>query len=246
MLGGKSGLINEAVNHHTNEQLTEAIKYMGTKEYQQSRDTSDVIPTHRRQRAKLDRPEDAHLPVFTTQRGSAAAAAAADGDAPDDLDDGDDDDDGELAALRAIRMGSIKKQTERLAEWQSKGHGMYTEIVQDAFFNTVVREKGGSDMVVVHFYHRDFQRCQIIDKHLALLAPQMLPIRFCKIDAQKCPFLVERLRVNVLPCCVMFLNDVAVDRIVGFDGLQMTDKCDDVEEESVKHRVEVGLKLVEE
>jgi hypothetical protein len=27
-----------------------------------------------------------------------------------------------------------------------------------------------TENVVVHFYHRDFERCKIVDKHLALLA----------------------------------------------------------------------------
>jgi hypothetical protein len=241
-LGGKSGLINEAVNHHTNEALTEAIKYMGTKEYQQSRDLTDVIPTHKKQvQNKLARPEDKHLPVHTNEKKDHDAAADAES-AGAAL---DDDDDEEFMALRNQRMQGIKKQTEKMAEWNAKGHGTYREITQDEFFNTVVREKGGSDMVVVHFYHREFPRCLIIDKHLERLCQQMLPIKFVKCNVEKSPFLTEKLRVNVLPCCVLFVNDVACDRIVGFDGLEMTEKQDDIDGDSLKLRIEVGLGLAE-
>lgn len=241
-LGGKSGLINEAVNQVTNERLTNAIEYMNTKEYRESRDLTDVIPTHRKPQKKgLDRPQDAHLEVHKN--------ANKDHDAIHDLDAinaNDDEDDDELEILRQSRMQSVKKQTEKLAEWQAKGHGTYSEISQDDFFNTVVREKGGSDLCIVHFYHRDFQRCQIIDKHLSMLCMTMMPIKFCKINVEKAPFLTEKLRVNVLPCIVLFVNDVAVDRIVGFDGLEMSDKGDDIDRDSFKHRLEVGLQLVED
>lgn len=33
------------------------------------------------------------------------------------------------------------------------------------------------------------------------------------------PFLVTKLKVQVLPCVIAFVNGVGVDRIVGFEGL---------------------------
>ena len=39
-------------------------------------------------------------------------------------------------------------------------------------------------------------RCKIVDKHLALLAPKHVETKFCKINATKCPFLVERLKIR--------------------------------------------------
>lgn len=40
---------------------------------------------------------------------------------------------------------------------------------------------------------------------------------------QDSPFFVEKLQVRVLPCVVMFMGGVAVDRIVGFEPLGATD-----------------------
>lgn len=232
-LGGKTGLINEAVNQHTNEALTKGIEYMATEEYRKSRDLNDVIPTHRKNVAKSESVVDQHFEVHSNVRKPAQG----------DHDDDDDDSDEELAALRASRIGKVKQQLERQAEWTSKGHGVLREIAQDEFFQHVVREKGGSDLCVVHFFHRDFQRCLVMDKHLSDLAPEMMPVKFVKINVDKAPFLVEKLRVSVLPCTIMFVNDVAADRIVGFEGLQTNEANDDLDKEALKYRLECGLGL---
>lgn len=39
-------------------------------------------------------------------------------------------------------------------------------------------------------------RCKIMDKHLALLAPQHVEAKFIKIDAEKAPFFVGKLQVT--------------------------------------------------
>lgn len=41
-----------------------------------------------------------------------------------------------------------------------------------------------------------------------------------KVD--NAPFLVTRLKIQVLPCVLVFINGVSVDRIVGFEGLGYT------------------------
>jgi len=46
--------------------------------------------------------------------------------------------------------------------------------------------------------------------------------RFLKMNVENAPFLVTKLKVQVLPCVLAFLNGVGVDRIVGFEGLGYT------------------------
>ncbi len=41
--------------------------------------------------------------------------------------------------------------------------------------------------VVCHFCHRDFERCKILDRHLALLARKFLDTRFIKLSAPVLP-----------------------------------------------------------
>ena len=41
--------------------------------------------------------------------------------------------------------------------------------------------------------------------------------------AQDAPFFTEKLKIQVLPCVVLFINGVAIDRIVGFEELGSKD-----------------------
>jgi thioredoxin-like negative regulator of GroEL len=43
------------------------------------------------------------------------------------------------------------------------------------------------------------------------------------VDVEKAPFLVERLKITVLPCVISFNKGISVDRIVGFEELGNTD-----------------------
>ena len=52
-----------------------------------------------------------------------------------------------------------------LEEMNSNSHGVYSEILAEKdFLHTTTK----TPFVVVHFYHKDFKRCAIIDKHLAV------------------------------------------------------------------------------
>lgn len=141
------------------------------------------------------------------------------------------------------------------------------EVKEADFLDTVTQ----TQQVVCHFWHSDFMRCKIMDKHLQQLAPQHFDTRFIKVSAavrllshaaslsllivlparrhlsspaaisvscqissiwqqcpqpgqssiavnlQEAPFFTEKLNVRVLPCVIVFINGVAVERLVGFD-----------------------------
>lgn len=42
------------------------------------------------------------------------------------------------------------------------------------------------------------------------------------MNVENAPFLVVKLKVQVLPCVLAFVNGVSVDRIVGFEGIGYT------------------------
>lgn len=82
---------------------------------------------------------------------------------------------------------------------------------------------------VVHFYHTNFKRCEIMDKHLAVctttlypfrsvlmvmqkLAPKYFSTRFFRVFVENVPWLVEKLGVKVLPCVICFVDGVSKDR----------------------------------
>lgn len=54
---------------------------------------------------------------------------------------------------------------------------------------------------------------------IQILAPKHFDTRFLKINVDNAPFLVTKLKVQVLPCVIAFVDGIGVDRIVGFEGL---------------------------
>lgn len=125
-------------------------------------------------------------------------------------------DEDELDVLRQRRLVALKKQREKEDEWRSIGHGQYQEIpVEKDFF----AECKKSTNVVCHFYRESAERCRIVDMHLHRLAPKHMETRFLKINAEKCPFLAERLRIVVIPTIAIIKDGKSKDYIVGFDDM---------------------------
>ncbi|RUS26743.1 thioredoxin-like protein [Jimgerdemannia flammicorona] len=99
-------------------------------------------------------------------------------------------------------------------------HGVYSEVMKE---KTLMELTTTTERIVVHFFHKDFRRCDIMDKHLNELARTHFQTKFCKINVENAKFLVEKLKVQILPCVIAFINAIAVDRIVGFEELGNTD-----------------------
>ena len=134
------------------------------------------------------------------------------GDSDSDFNDDDD------AIMRTLREAKMKEMKARHAEHQENmrnGHGKYEEITEEQFLPCVTKTK----FVVVHFYHKDFERCKVMDKHLGQIAREHVESKFVKIDAEKCPFFVAKLQIQMLPTVICFMDGVAFDRIIGFEEL---------------------------
>ena len=82
------------------------------------------------------------------------------------------------------------------------------------FFNEMKKEEG----MVCHFYRNNWP-CQVMDKHLGLLAAKHVETKFVKVNAEKAPFLTERLKVWMLPTLALIKNEKTTDYVVGFDEL---------------------------
>eukprot|EP00759_Apiculatamorpha_spiralis_P044661 PhF_6_TR41599/c0_g1_i2/m.63042 len=202
-----SGLLSEESNTQANEALTNAIEYMKSAEYQKTRDASDVIPTHKHllpQQPKSTEPRFDAPPEGNHDNGSSAANNNG------EVSDEEEEDD--ITAWRAKRAAELKRKVE-----QSAKHGGYAEVQEVDFFKSVVRDQGGSDCVVVHFYHPKFKTCEGMDKEISMLAPQMRSVKFIKVNVEKAPFLVDKLSVSVLPCLIFFRDDICIDRTIGFE-----------------------------
>lgn len=66
-------------------------------------------------------------------------------------------------------------------------------------------------------------RCLILDKHLTALAKKHIETKFIKLNAEKAPFLCERLRIRVIPTLALVKDSKIHDYVVGFTDLGNTD-----------------------
>ena len=156
----------------------------------------------------------------STSTGEVATAQAVyRGEEKDSDDDMDMEDSKEYMEYKQKRIAEMKAAKEQAIIDKAKGHGEYREIIETEFLEHVTK----SARVVCHFYHRDFERCKIVDMHLKKISATHLETRFIKIDAEKAPFFVCKLLIKVLPTIVCFLDGVATDRVVGFDELGARD-----------------------
>ncbi|CAO3672493.1 unnamed protein product [Umbelopsis ramanniana] len=132
----------------------------------------------------------------------------------------EEEDDHETSQFRERRFQEIQAEVERRQNMIENDHGAYEEISTE---KEVMKLTTTSKYVVVHFFHKDFRRCDIMDKHLRELALEHYQTKFCKINVENAPFLVEKMHIQVLPCVMAFIDGIAQSKLVGFDELGGTD-----------------------
>ena len=135
-----------------------------------------------------------------------------------DIENLDEDD---FEALRQRRRAQLQQKLRKEQDWKQLGHGVYTDLGTDPkdFFAAAKK----SERMIVHFYRPTTARCEIVDAHFARLAPEHLESRFVKIDAEKSPFLVERLGIILMPTIVLIKDGKTEHSLRGFDELGGTD-----------------------
>lgn len=127
----------------------------------------------------------------------------------------------DLDAIRRERLNAMKKRQQKKQEWIANGHGDYSELYDEKEFFEATKK---SDNVVCHFYRDQFDRCKIVDKHLMILSKNHIETKFCKINAEKAPFLTDRLKIRILPTICLVKDGKTKDFIVGFTDLGNTDE----------------------
>ncbi len=128
-------------------------------------------------------------------------------------------DDPELERLHEERLAQLQREQEKRVQMKAKGHGTYDLIEEGDFLEAVTK----TELVVVHFFHKEFERCKIVDKHMKILAQKYFDTKFVKLSAPEAPFFTQKLGVRVLPCLIIFRDGVTVDRITGFEELGCSD-----------------------
>lgn len=154
-----------------------------------------------------------------------------------------EDDSNQIAGIREQRLQQLHSELSRAKQLRNSDHGSYTEVKDE---KQVLDITTSTKLCVVHFMKPDFARCRVMDQRLEALAPSHFDTRFLSINVENCPFLVAKLKVQVLPCVICFVNGVGVDRIIGFEGIGYrtdTFSLSELEARLLKARVLVRAKM---
>ena len=138
----------------------------------------------------------------------------------DDFDEDEFGDDDVLQELQQKRLTELQKRYALEKQFHAQGHGEYREIVEEEF----LKEVCGSQWVVVHFYHPEFFRCKIVDKHLKIIAQKHLSCKWLTLNVEKAPFFVAKLAIQMLPTVIVFKDGVVSDQFSGFDEMGAKDE----------------------
>ncbi|KAI0322477.1 thioredoxin-like protein [Amylostereum chailletii] len=169
-------------------------------------------------------PRNPKVALLTSQLISGPSPSTSRSD-PDDLDEealfaeleAEIENDHGIAREQGIK--ELQREVENVKQMRADMHGKYVEVQDE---KEVIRISANEPRCVIHFYHSNFRRCQIMDKHLATIAPKYFGTRFIRVFVEHVPFLVEKLAIKVLPCVMSFVKGVSKDRIIGFEELGNT------------------------
>ncbi|PWY70160.1 putative NTP binding protein [Aspergillus heteromorphus CBS 117.55] len=130
------------------------------------------------------------------------------------------------AAYRAHRIEQLNAEFSSTQNSRARNTSApTTAVVQDTPYPTLTSDQALLDFTththrcVIHFAHPDFARCGTMDEHIRALAVRHYEVRFARVDVRDTPFVVDKLKVRVLPCVIGFKDGVGVERITGFEGL---------------------------
>ena len=105
--------------------------------------------------------------------------------------------------LRAKRLQEMKERQKKMVQWRQQGHGTYTELNDEREFFEAAKK---SERVIVHFYRPASKFCVYMDKQLRKLCRFHMEVKHVKINAEKVPYLCEKLNIVTLPSVVLVKN----------------------------------------
>jgi len=158
----------------------------------------------------------------------------------------EDDSTHTLTHLREQRLQQLHSELSRAKAQRNSDYGKYLEIKDEKQLMEITTS---SKYCVVHFQKPDFARCRYMDSRLSSLPQKHFDTRFQSINVENAPFLVAKLKIQVLPCVICFIDGVGTDRIVGFEGLgRKTDEFTlrELEDRLMRAGVLVRSKVVDE
>lgn len=159
-------------------------------------------------------------------------------------DEEEEDDDALFEALeneddssyRTHRIEQLNAEFAKEAQAQIQRDASSAKVDIDNLYPTLSNDQSLLDFTtqthrcVIHFAHPDFAKCGAMDGHLRDLAARHYEVRFARVDVRDIPFVVNKLNIRVLPYVIGFNDGLAVERVVGFEGLGNGGKQDGVDQ----------------
>ncbi|CAH6718207.1 phosducin-like protein 1 [[Candida] jaroonii] len=144
-----------------------------------------------------------------------------DDDLNDEIDDDElldllDEDDAILSQYRESRIQQLTKEFKKIDELSPDNLGAIEDYTDEKALMEVVTK---SEIVFIHFYQPNFAKCNKMNEKLKILAEKHLTLKVLSIKAETATFLVEKLKIKVLPFVVIYKNGKEFDRLVGFEKL---------------------------
>jgi hypothetical protein len=120
----------------------------------------------------------------------------------------------ELAQIRRKRLAEMAALQKEKQEWRRNDHGMLMEIADEREFFATTK---ASKRVVCHFMRKTNPFCLELNEHLRRVAQRHQETKFVYLDAERTPFLVEKLKIWMLPTIALILDGKVKDYVVGLD-----------------------------
>lgn len=142
----------------------------------------------------------------------------------------DEDPDDVLAELEAEDDASYRAQRLQELNSEAKESQAFSAQSGQAVFKTLsgddecLQFTTEHERALVHFFHPDFARCSIMDRHCEDIAAKHneyedADVAFGRIDVKNAPFVVEKLGIRVLPALLGFVKGIVKGRVTGFEGV---------------------------
>lgn len=140
----------------------------------------------------------------------------------------------DIEAVRAKRLKELREREQKKATWLANGHGRMNDVVEPKeFFDSVKK----SNKVIAFFYRNPSKYSDILHQHLQKLAKTHIETKFFRIDADKANFLVDFLKIWMIPSVVLILNGNSDHTIQGLDELGSNFTTATLEKLLIKYKV---------
>lgn len=139
------------------------------------------------------------------------------------------------AHIREARLNELTMKAIENQFVQKNSAASYRELSEDEFLQVTTSNK----KCVVHFYHNDFKRCEIMHSHLQKLALSHMNVVFAKINVEKAKFFVKKLAIQTLPAVLCFKDGIIVHKIIGFEQMANQDNFETRVLEKILCKIEI-------